>query len=62
MAVRKPVDELKGRLESFNKTVPSITLDTEVFAQMMDAEDPLAKFRSKFEFPLLGSIPVGRLY
>ena len=61
MTTRDPVDLLRGRLESFKLTDPSVTMDTQTFARMMDDEDPLNRFRSKFEFPLLGSIPVGRL-
>ena len=57
-----PVDVLRGRLERFKESVPSLSLDSEMFALMMDEEDPLARFRSKFEFPLLGSIPVGRSF
>lgn len=60
MGARNPLDCLTSRLETFRRTEPSLTLDSESFARMMDEEDPLATFRSKFEFPLLGSIPVGK--
>ena len=60
MGARNPLDSLTARLEVFSRTEPGLSLDSETFARMMDEEDPLAKFRSQFEFPRLGSIPVGR--
>ena len=60
MEARNPVDCLRARLEIFRRTEPGLSLDSETFARMMDEEDPLATFRSQFEFPRLGSIPVGR--
>ena len=60
MTTRTPGDLLQERLERFKLKVPSVSLDSETFARLMDEEDPLGKFRSQFEFPLLGSIPVGR--
>ena len=61
MGERNPLDCLTARLEIFRRTEPGLSLDSETFARMMDEEDPLATFRAQFEFPRLGSIPVGRL-
>ena len=60
MGARNPLDSLTARLEVFRRTEPGLSLDSETFARIMDEEDPLATFRSQFEFPRLGSIPVGR--
>ena len=61
MGARTPLDCLTARLEIFRRTEPGLCLDSERFARKLDEEDPLATFRSQFEFPRLGSIPVGRL-
>ena len=58
MGSRNPLDCLTARLETFRRTEPDLSLDCETFARKMDEEDPLASFRSQFEFPRLGSIPV----
>merc|ERR1712108_21755 len=36
---------------------PSVNLDSTEFATLLDQQDPLARFREKFEFPTLGSLP-----
>ena len=61
MEARNPVDCLRARLEVFRRAEPHLSLDSETFARRLDEEDPLARFRSQFEFPRLGSIPVGEV-
>jgi len=39
------------------RSAPSVNLDSPEFATLLDQQDPLARFREKFEFPTLGSLP-----
>ena len=54
-----PVKKLQDELRGFKKTSPNISLDSKEFAGCMDEEDELKGFRSRFQFPLKGSIPIG---
>ena len=54
-----PVKKLQDELRRFKKTSPNISLDSKEFAGCMDEEDELKGFRSRFQFPLKGSIPIG---
>ena len=59
MSTSAPTKQLLIELELFRKQYPEITLDDGKFAECMDEKDKLRKFRSKFQFPLLGSLPLG---
>ena len=56
-----PLDKLTGQLARFRESCPGLGLDSEQFAELMDEEDELRQFRARFEFPLLGSLPIGRV-
>ena len=58
MKPRNPVEKLNNELEKFRKNKPFISLVSEEFANCMDENDELRKYRSKFEFPLRGTIPI----
>ena len=60
MSTSAPVKQLLTELELFKKQCPNITLNDSKFAECMDEKDPLKHFRSQFQFPLLGSIPLGK--
>ena len=60
MSFSSPVSQLKTQLQEIKKTVPNICLGDESFADFMDDQDELRRFRSKFQFPLRGSIPIGK--
>lgn len=59
MGSRNPVEKLNNELEKYKKIHPYISLMSEEFANCMDDNDELRKFRSKFEFPLRGTLPIG---
>ena len=56
-----PLDKLTGQLARFRERCPGLGLDSEQFAELMDEEDELRQFRARFEFPLLGSLPIGKV-
>jgi len=49
-----PLATLQTFMKNKNATK---SLDSEEFADLLDKEDPLRRFRDKFQFPTLGSIP-----
>ena len=51
-----PLVSLQAMLEKKN------SMDSEDFADFMDREDPLKRFRDKFQFPTLGSMPCGKTH
>ena len=57
-----PEKQLLTELEFFRKSHPKISLYDGKFAECMDEKDPLRQFRSKFQFPLLGSLPIGNIW
>ena len=56
-----PLDSLQKALENFKINDSKIKLDSEEFSECMDEADQLRKYRSKFQFPLLGTLPIGEL-
>jgi len=52
-----PLATLQTMLKGMKQTNCTKSMDSEEFAVFMDKEDPLRKFRDKFQFPTLGSIP-----
>ena len=56
-----PLDSLQKALENFKINYSKIKLDSEEFSECMDEADQLRKYRSKFQFPLLGTLPIGEL-
>ena len=52
-----PLATLQTFMKNKNATK---SLDSEEFADLLDKEDPLRRFRDKFQFPTLGSIPCGK--
>lgn len=53
-----PLDSLQKALENFKINDSKIKLDSEEFSECMDEADQLRKYRSKFQFPLLGTLPI----
>merc|ERR1712037_780972 len=55
------MDKMESPLQQLEKIrarwAPSANLDSPQFAALLDEQDPLARFREKFEFPTLGSLP-----
>ena len=51
-----PVDALNERMKGGGLKHP---LDSKEFADFMDQLDPLRKYRERFQFPTLGSMPCG---
>ena len=60
----RPVCPLQKTMNSFSidtfatSIAPTLSLDDPAMAKALDSVDPLAKFRAKFQFPTLGSIPI----
>ena len=55
-----PLATLQTMLKGMKQTNCTKSMDSEEFAVFMDKEDPLRRFRDKFQFPTLGSIPCGK--